>query len=115
MTEIWTLGHQSKRTQFRYEGTVASGVTLLQKSKPLIEAAFFTAALEAFRGRDVKGGFKEDDPPRGGFGEWVQSNSKSINGRHLTPRHASFVAAILCHEAGVTSRLDGAAVWLKFP
>lgn len=89
MTEIWTLGHPSRRTQFRYEGTVSSGVTLLQKGKPSIEVEFFAAALNAFRGRD--------------------------DGRSLTPRHASFIAAILCHEAGVISRLDGSAVWLKFP
>jgi hypothetical protein len=115
MTELWTLGHPSRRTQFRYEGTVATGVTLLQKGKPLIEATFFTAAQDAFRGRDVKGGFKEDDPPRGGFGEWVRSNSRRIDGRSLTPRHASFIAAILCHEAGVISWLDGTSVWLRFP
>jgi hypothetical protein len=112
---LWTLGHQSRRTQFRYEGSITEGCRLLQTGRPSIGAGFLQAALEAFRGREVKGGFKEDDSPVGSFGEWVQNNSKNINGRRLTPRHASFIAAILCYEAGVTSRLDGASVWLKFP
>ena len=63
----------------------------------------------------MKGGFKEDDPPRGGFGEWVRDRSSELNSRKLSPRHASFMAAILCHEAGVKSRLDRNAVWLRFP
>ena len=115
MTEIWTLDHPSKRTQFRYEGSTDTGVTLLQTGSPRIEPAFFRAALEAFKGREIKSGFKEDDPPRGGFGEWVQNNSRTINHRGLTPRHGSFMAAILCHEAKVTSRVSGMAVWLRFP
>jgi hypothetical protein len=43
-----------------------------QAGKPYIDAALFKAALNTFRGKEVKGGFKEDDPPHGGFGEWVQ-------------------------------------------
>jgi hypothetical protein len=115
MTVLWTLGGPNRRTQFSYEGAISTGVVLFQAGKPQIEPALFNAALQAFSGREVKGGFKEDAPPSGGFGEWVQNNSRSINGRRLTPRHASFIAAILCHEAGVTSRLDGVSVWLKFP
>jgi len=33
----------------------------------------------------------------------------------LTPRHGSFIAAILCSEAGVKCHLKGMAVWLDFP
>jgi hypothetical protein len=117
MKTIWTLGHPSKRTQFSYEGSVTNGVALDQYGKPNIDAAFFRAALDTFRGRELKGGFSEDDPPRGGFGEWVQNKSrdKNLNRRTLTPRHGSFMAAILCEEAGVRSRLRGMAVWLTFP
>ncbi len=83
--------------------------------RPTISAAFFRATLERFRGRRVKGGFKEDDPPRGGFGEWVQNESKKLAGRALTPRHGSFIAAILCSEGDVKRDLVGMAVWLEFP
>jgi hypothetical protein len=110
---LWTLGHPSRRTQFRYEGSVADGCMLLQVGNPKIEASFFQAALMTFSGREVRGGFKEDDPPRDSFGEWIKNNSRSINGRCLTPRHASFIAAILCHETGVTSRLDGASTGVR--
>ena len=115
MKTIWTLGHPSKRTQFSYTGSIASKVTLNQSGAPKIEAALFQAALNEFRGKSVRGGFKENDPPKGGFGEWVQNNSKELTGRALTPRHASFIAAILCSEAQVNSRLQGVAVWLDFP
>ena len=42
---------------------------------PKIDAAFFTVALKQFAGQEVKGGFKMDDPPKGGFGWWVQESS----------------------------------------
>jgi hypothetical protein len=118
MKTIWTLGHPSKRKSFDYEGTSSTGVTLIhQAGKPYIDAALFTAALNTFKGKEVKGGFKEDDPPRGGFGEWVQETSrdKALSSTALTPRHASFIAAILCEESGVQSRLEGKSVWLRFP
>ena len=115
MKTLETLGHPSKRTSFEYEGSVESGVTLLQSGRPGIDAGFFRAALKQFAGQDVMGGFKEDDPPKGGFGKWVQDKSGELNSRKLTPRHAPFMAAILCHEAAVESWLDGNAVWLRFP
>lgn len=82
---------------------------------PKIDAAFFTAALKQFAGQEVKGGFKMDDPPKGGFGWWVQENSARVNSRSLSARHGSFIAAILCRDAGVVSSLKGTAVWLRFP
>ena len=63
MRTIATLGHESRRTSFSYEGSVATGVVLLQSSKPRIEAGFFKAALQAFAGKELKGGFKEDVEP----------------------------------------------------
>jgi hypothetical protein len=118
MKTIWTLGHPSSRKLFDFEGTMSTGVTLIHQAwKPYIDAALFTAALNTFKGKEVKGGFKEDDPPRGGFGEWVQgaSKDKTLSSKALTPRHGSFVAAILCKEAGVQSRLEGMCIWLKLP
>jgi hypothetical protein len=82
---------------------------------PRIDAGFFSEALNHFAGERVYGGFKEDDPPSGGFGEWVQNESSRLNTRKLTPRHGSFIAAILCHEARVEHSLDGNAVVLRFP
>jgi hypothetical protein len=55
-----------------------------------------------------------DNPPADGFGKWVQDNSELLNGRHLTPRHASFIAAILRNEEYLNCRLDGNAVLLDF-
>jgi hypothetical protein len=50
-----------------------------------------------------------------GFGEWVRKESSRLNSRKLTPRHGSFMAAILCSEAGVKPSLVGNTVVLKFP
>jgi hypothetical protein len=116
MKNLETLGHPNKRTSFRYEGSCLSGVTLyFDSGTTRIEASFFQAALKHFSGRDVTGGFKMDDPPPAGFGAWVESTSARLNSMKLTPRHGSFIAAILCDEAGVKSWLDGNAVWLRFP
>ena len=111
-----TLGPPKKRTEFCYSGSIQSGVILHQSGHPRIDARVFIEALKHFAGKRVGGGFKEDDPPSGGFGEWLQNESSKLNsGKKLTPRHGSFVAAILCDEAGVTSSLDGNAVVLYFP
>ncbi len=54
------------------------------------------------------------NPKPGGLGEWVAENSTQFNTVKLTPRHASFIAAILRHEGYITSGLDGNAVLLHF-
>jgi hypothetical protein len=108
-----TLGH--KRKEFCYSGSIQSEVVLHQSGQPKIKARFFAEALKHFAGQAVYGGFKEDDPPSGGFGEWVQNESPRLNSKKLTPRHGSFIAAILCREAGVIPKLDGNAVVLLFP
>ena len=110
-----TLGPPKKRTEFCYSGSIQSGVILHQLGHPRIDARVFIEALKHFAGKRVGGGFKEDDPRSGGFGEWLQNESPELNSRKLTPRHGSFVAAILCAEAGVRSSLDGNAVVLQFP
>lgn len=115
MKKLSTLGHPSKCTEFTYRGSVRDGVTLDQTGDPRIDAGFFTAALMRFAGREIMGGFSMTDPPAGGFGEWVQENSPVLNSRALSPRHGSFMAAILCHEVGVRSQRVGLSVWLTFP
>jgi hypothetical protein len=115
MTTLITLGRESRRIKFSYTGSVQTGVTLQQAGALYVDATFFTSALNHFAGREVKGGFKDDDPPRDGFGYWIQENARRLNSRRLTPRHGAFVAAILCYEAGVESWLSGNAVWLRFP
>lgn len=115
MKKLETLGSPNRRTEFIYSGSIHSGVVLHQSGSPKIDAKVFSEALQYFAGKTVKGGFKMDDPPVGGFGEWLQNESERLNSRKLTPRHASFVAAILCAEAGVKSSLDGNSVVLRFP
>jgi hypothetical protein len=85
------------------------------RSRPQWTKHLFTEALKHFAGKRVYGGFKEDDPLPGGFGERLQRESPRLNSRKLSPRHGSFVAAILCAEAQVRSELDGNAVALYFP
>lgn len=108
-----TLGHKHK--EFSYYGSIRDGVVLRQSGDPQIDASFFTAALSHFAGRTVMGGFSEDNPIKGGFGQWVEDASPRLNSRTLSPRHGSFMAAILCSEAGVKPSLDGNAVVLQFP
>jgi hypothetical protein len=108
-----TLGH--KRKEFSYSGSIWDGVVLKQTGHPQIDASFFTAALSHFAGQTVMGGFSEDSPIKGGFGEWVRDASSRLNSRMLSPRHGSFMAAILCKEAAVKSWLEGNAVVLQFP
>jgi hypothetical protein len=110
---LTTLGHNP--TEFSYSGSIRDGVVLKQSGNPKIDASFFTAALSHFAGRTVKGGFSEDNPIKDGFGEWVRDASSRLNSRTLSPRHGSFMAAILCSEAGVKSTLDGNPVVLQFP
>ncbi|MBM3236027.1 hypothetical protein FJZ31_06975 [Candidatus Poribacteria bacterium] len=114
MTTIWTLGIAQKRTQFSYSGDVGTGVTLSFIGKPYISPEFFKAILGHFAGRTIPGGFNMTDPTPGSLGEWVDKNSQKLNGTKLTPRHASFIAAILVHEEMITSSLKGNAVYLHF-
>jgi hypothetical protein len=114
MPKIWTLGGPSKRTQFTYIGDVEAGVVMHFTGRPRISAKFFQAILTQFRGITVPGGFSMTDPTPGGLGEWVQNNSTRLNPVNLTPRHASFIAAILVAEGYITTSLKGNAVYLHF-
>ncbi len=114
MPRIWTLGGQNKRTQFNYSGNVATGATLLFTGSPHVSSQFFREILQHFNGKTVPGGFSMTDPTPDGLGQWVEENSKRLNGIKLTPRHASFIAAILVYEGLITNSLDGNAVYLHF-
>lgn len=110
---LQTLGKGQKSKEFEYSGSTRDGVVLLFKdSEPKkISGELFQQALRDNAGKELPGGFNMKDVQPGGFGEWVYLASN----RDLTPRHASFVAAILCNEAGVSYRHEGHAVFLKFP
>lgn len=69
----------------------------------------FSKPPHSLSGRGGSGWLQNDDPPPGGFGEWVRDHSLEFNGRSLGPRHASFIAAILVHEGKIRSRREGNA------
>ena len=113
MPTIWTLGTNKRRTQFSYEGNVAQGTTLDFKDKPVISAELYRAIFNEFKGRTVVGGFSMTEPILGGLGEWIQRNSGRY-GRSLTPRHGSFISAVLVNEGYVKSILKGNLILLNF-
>ena len=115
MPTILTLGPDRGRTKFEYTGTVADGVVLHFSGNPRVSAEFFQAILGTFEGRTIPGGFSMTDPTPGGLGKWIQSNSRQLNPVRLTPRHASFIAAILVHEGRITSNRVGNGIELTFP
>jgi len=107
-----TCGHD---VSFSYTGSVKDGVKVsLPKSSFSVSAKFFKAALETFKGKEVAGGFSMTNPTPGGFGEWVRDNSDEINCQVLSPRHASFIAAIFKEEGFLSCEKAGKAVRLKF-
>jgi hypothetical protein len=115
MPRIITCGGPRKATEFSYEGTVQTGfVIMFDTVNVSLRPDFLQAIITEFRGRTIRGGFKMDDPPPDGFGKWVQDHSARLNGQSLTPRHASFIAAILRQEGYLNCRLDGNAVILDF-
>lgn len=115
MPTIFTCGSPGKRTEFTYEGDVHTGVVLKFASgdKP-VSAELLRAAVNEFRGKEIMGGFSMDNPPADGFGAWVQDRSKTLNKTALTPRHGSFIAAILREVGVLRCSLNGNAVILKF-
>jgi len=114
MPTILTLGPPQRRTKFSYTGDTREGVTLHFSDNSRISPEFFQAILEEFNGRTIPGGFCMTNPTPGGLGEWVQNNSPCLNVVHLSPRHASFIAAILVNEGLITSSLHSNAVYLHF-
>lgn len=112
MSRIATLGR--KPSSFDYEGNVDTGTRLLFAGKPFITPELYQAALKNFSGQVVPAGVSMTDPTPGGFGEWLQKNSSKY-GRTLTPRHGSFVAAVLFHEGYIKKSIRRNAIFLHFP
>ena len=110
--EAWTL---SKGYKFTCEGEVSEGVSVEmgKGTKATFSASLFEAMLNEFSGKTIVGGFSMTDPPTGGLGWWVQNNSGKY-GNKLTPRHASFIAAILVAKGYCTSR-QSHGILLTFP
>lgn len=110
-----TCGGPARRTQFDYEGDFDNGIIIrFASGETPISHSFLRAAVDHFRGREVKGGFSMTEPAPGGFGQWVESQSVALNTTRLTPRHGSFIAAILRDMGYLECRLDGNAVILQF-
>ena len=97
MASISTL---SGRTEFEYTPDGKGGFLLEYTGRPHITKAFILKIQAEFKNKTVMGGFSMTDPIPGGFGEWVQNNSK------FTPRHASHIAAVL-KEIGVIKESFG--------
>lgn len=116
MPRTTTCGAPHQATQFDYNGTVASGVQILFTKTPSahVSAAFLEAMRRTFSGREIRGGFNMTDPSPGCLGEWVRNSSAALNGNVLTPRHASFIAAILRDAGFLSVRLDRNTVYLNF-
>lgn len=110
---FWTLGKGKKAKKFTYTGSAVEGVDIVmgQGAKAKFPPALFNELLSHFSGRqNVIGGFNMTDPPADGVGKWV-----SHKYRQLTPRHASFIAAILVNEGYCSHYYNRTAVMLRFP
>lgn len=115
MPTIFTCGSPGRRTEFTYEGNIDNRVILkFASGNTEISSELLKAAIDHFRGRDVRGGFSMTSPTPGGFGEWVQNESRLFNKTSLSPRHGSFIAAILREGGYLRCTLEGNAVILKF-
>ena len=100
---------------FTYSGDLRSGFTIhFGTSNLVLPAGLFTASLEQFRGKTVKGGFNMVTPPVDGFGHFVRAYGRTHMERAISPRYASHVAAILRDEELVEITKDGRSVVLTF-
>lgn len=110
MPILETCGPVAKRTEFSYRGNSQTGIVLEFASGDFeIDAQTVAAVIDHFRGQIVRGGFSMTDPIPGGVGEFLQQQ-----GRGLTPKHASFLCAVLQNEGLVHCALDGNAVVVTF-
>lgn len=110
MPTIETCGPEVRRTEFSYRGNAQDGITLEFDSGDFeITAQTIAATLQHFRGRTVQGCVSMTAPSPGGVGEFLQEQ-----GQGLTPRHASFLCAVLQNEGLVNCSLNGNAIIVKF-
>jgi len=110
MNTIETCGNKSVRVEFNYTGNISDGVTLKFESADFrISSENIAIVIEHFKGQYVVGGFSMTNPPAEGVGAFLLTL-----GCGLTPRHASFLCAILQHEGYATCSLNGNAVMVSF-
>lgn len=110
ITTITTCGQPSKRTTFSYSGSIENGITLHFVNAFSVSSENLQVILKHFNGKIAPLGASMTDPIPGGVGEFVKSL-----GSGLTPRHASFICAILQHENYATCSLNGNRVMVTFP
>jgi hypothetical protein len=106
------LGKGDKSKNFSYSGSVSEGIEAVmgQGSPMTFSVAAFQSLLSTFQGKKVAGGFSMTRPTPSGLGQWIQTTHGP-----LTPRHGSFIAAILVAEGYCTVSYRSNAVWLTFP
>ena len=110
MPTIQTCGHETRRTEFSYRGGVEQGVVIEFDSGDFeINSLIINRVLDHFRGREAMGGFSVTAPTPGGVGEFLAQQVAE-----LTPRHASFLCAILNHEGYAQCSLNGNTVVVQF-
>lgn len=111
-----TCGIPVRATHFSYNGSLETGIELYFKTTSAkVGVSFLQKIITEFRGKTVPGGFSMTDPKRGGLGIWVRDHSRDLNnGNALTPRHASFIAAVLRDAGKLTCTTEGNAVILMF-
>ena len=110
MPTIETCGPEHVRTSFTYHGSAQHGITIEFETGDFpINAEIIQNVLDHFRGQRARGGFSMTNPTPGGVGEYLANL-----GNPLTPRHASFLCAVLHHEGLVEYSLDGNAVVVTF-
>ena len=115
MATTMTCGRGKKATEFHFEGSTSAGFILHFTSGDVrITPEFLTMIREQFRGKRIPGGFSMTDPSPSGFGAWVRDKSRQLNARALTPRHASFIAALLRDAGWLQCHYEGPTVWLEF-
>ena len=116
MPYTMTCGAPAKATEFAYCGSVNQGITLIFRNGDVYICAQFLALIRnEFKGRRIIGGFNMTEPPPDGLGAWVKNNSREFNnGTALSPRHASFIAAIMRDAGWLDCQLEGRRVVLNF-
>lgn len=109
MQEITTCGNNPRT--FLYNGDALHGVVIQHTNATYkVSHAVFSDLLDHFIGKIVPGGFSTTNPIPGGVGEYLSHQTI----QPLTPRHGSFICAILRHENFVTCRTEGNTIMVHF-
>ena len=93
------------RSEFEYEGSVATGTTIYYGScsSTRVSVNQYSALLQHFKAQSPNIGTSRDQAPMGSVGAWLQKN--------VTPTAiASYVGAILIHEGYATKGYESATI-----